>query len=90
MTKSEMIDAIAQDAQITKTEAGNALNSFMDNIIKALKKKNGTVKLIGFGTFIKQRRKARTGSNPQTGKPLKIKAKNFVKFRAGKKLKEAI
>ena len=85
-----MIAAMAKDAQITKTEAGNALNSFMDNVIKALKKKDGRVSLVGFGSFAKQRRKARTGRNPQTGEELKIKARNVVKFKAGKKLKEAI
>ena len=85
-----MIAAMAKDAQITKTEAGNALNSFMENVIKALKKKDGRVSLVGFGSFSKQRRKARTGRNPQTGEEIKIKARNVVKFKIGKKFKEAI
>jgi DNA-binding protein HU-beta len=55
-----------------------------------LKKKDGKVTLVGFGTFAKVRRKARKGRNPQTGEVIKIKASNGVKFRAGKKLKEAI
>ena len=90
MTKTEMIDVMAQDANITKVEAGKALNSFTDNVLKALKKKDGKVTLVGFGSFIKQRRKARIGRNPQTGEEMKIKAKNYVKFKVGKKLKEAV
>jgi len=90
MTKTEIINVMAKDANITKVEAGKALNSFMDNVIKALKKKDGKVTLVGFGSFTKQRRKARTGRNPQTGEEIKIKARNVVKFRVGKKLKEAI
>jgi len=63
---------------------------FTTNITKALKKKDGKVTLVGFVTFSKVRRKARKGRNPQTGEPLKIKARNAVKFKAGKKLKDAI
>lgn len=90
MTKAELIDQMANDAGISKTEAGAALNSFIDNLIKALKKKDGKVTLVGFGTFSKVRRKARTGRNPQTGESIKIKASNAVKFKAGKKLKDAV
>ena len=57
---------------------------------KALKKKNGKVTLVGFGTFQKVRRKARKGRNPQTGQAIKIKATNVVKFRPGKKLRDSI
>jgi len=90
MTKAELVDMMAKDAKISKVAAANALNSFMDNITKTLKKKEGKVTLVGFGTFAKVRRKARKGRNPQTGEPIKIKACNVVKFRAGKKLKEAV
>ena len=90
MTKAELVDIMAKDANISKVAAANALNSFMGNITKALKKKDGKVTLVGFGTFAKVRRKARKGRNPQTGEPIKIKACNVVKFRAGKKLKEAV
>ncbi|MDX2441188.1 MAG: HU family DNA-binding protein [Desulfobacterales bacterium] len=90
MTKAELVDKMAKDAKISKVAAANALNSFMGNITKALKKKEGKVTLVGFGTFAKVRRKARKGRNPQTGEPIKIKACNVVKFRAGKKLKEAV
>lgn len=90
MTKSELIDKMAKEAGISKVAAGAALNSFMDGVSKALKKKEGKVTLVGFGTFSKVRRKARKGRNPQTGEPIKIKAGNAVKFKAGKKLKDAI
>ena len=90
MTKVELVDKMAKDAGISKVAASNALNSFMGNVTKALKKKDGKVTLVGFGTFSKMRRKARKGRNPQTGAPIKIKACNVVKFRAGKKLKDAV
>ncbi|MFW5988869.1 MAG: HU family DNA-binding protein [Desulfosudaceae bacterium] len=81
---------MASDAGISKVAAGAALNSFMDGVTKALKKKNGKVTLVGFGTFAKLRRKARKGRNPQTGDPIKIKARNVVKFKPGKKLQDAV
>jgi DNA-binding protein HU-beta len=66
------------------------MDSFFTNVTKALKKKDGKVTLVGFGTFEKVRRKARKGRNPQTGEEIKIKASNSVKFKPGKKLKEAV
>ncbi|NQT71012.1 MAG: HU family DNA-binding protein [Desulfobacteraceae bacterium] len=90
MTKAELIETMAKDAKISKAAAGAALNSFVTNVTKALKKKDGKVTLVGFGTFAKVRRKARKGRNPQTGAVIKIKAKNAVKFKAGKKLKDAV
>jgi DNA-binding protein HU-beta len=90
MTKAELIEKMAKDAGISKAGAAKALDSFTTSVTKALKKKDGKVTLVGFGTFSKTRRKARKGRNPQTGEPIKIKAKNAVKFKAGKKLKEAI
>ena len=90
MTKAELIENMAKDAKISKTAAGAALDSFTTNVTKALKKKDGKVTLVGFGTFAKVRRKARKGRNPQTGEPIKIKARNAVTFKAGKKLKDAV
>jgi DNA-binding protein HU-beta len=90
MTKAELVEKAAKEAGISKVAAAAALNSFMNNVTRALKKKDGKVTLVGFGTFSKVRRKARKGRNPQTGAPIKIKATNVVKFRAGKKLKDAI
>ncbi len=90
MTKSELIEKMAKDAGITKTAAGKALESFTDGVTKALKKKDGKVTLVGFGTFSKVRRKARKGRNPQTGESIKIKARNAVKFKPGKKLSDSV
>lgn len=90
MTKAELVEKMAKDAGISKAAASAAMNSFMASVTKALKKKDGKVTLVGFGTFAKVRRKARKGRNPQTGDPIKIKAANVVKFKAGKKLKDAI
>jgi DNA-binding protein HU-beta len=86
----EGIVSEAKDAGISKSAAGKTLNSFMDGVTKALKKKDGKITLIGFGTFSKTRRKARKARNPQTGEVIKIKASNVVKFKAGKKLKDAV
>ena len=90
MTKAELIETIAKDAGISKAASGLALNSFVNNIAKSLKKKDGKVTLVGFGTFKKLYRKARKGRNPQTGEAIKIKGKNVVKFTAGKKLSDAV
>ncbi len=90
MTKAELVENVATDAKISKVAAAAALNSFMDSVTKALKKKDGKVTLVGFGTFSKVRRKARKGRNPQTGEPIKIKATSVVKFKAGKKLKDSV
>jgi DNA-binding protein HU-beta len=90
MTKADLIEKMAEDAGITKAAAGTALESLVTNVSKALKKKDGKVTLVGFGTFSKVRRKARKGRNPQTGEDIKIKAKNVVKFKAGKKLLDSI
>jgi len=90
MTKAELVEKMAKDAGITKVAAAAALDSFTTSVTKALRKKNGKVTLVGFGTFAKVRRKARKGRNPQTGEQIKIKAANVVKFRPGKKLKDAV
>ena len=90
MTKAELIDKMAKDAKITKVAAGAALESFMSNVTKALKKRNGKVTLVGFGTFKKVYRKTRNGRNPQTGKQIKIKGRNVVKFKAGKTLQSKV
>lgn len=90
MTKADLIAKMAKDAKISKVAAGKSLDSFMDSVTKSLKKKDGKVTLVGFGTFMKARRKARKGRNPQTGAMIKIKARNVVRFRPGKKLRDAI
>jgi DNA-binding protein HU-beta len=90
MTKAELIEQMAQDAEITKTAAGAAVESLIEAITTTLKKKDGKITITGFGTFSKSRRKARNGRNPQTGETIKIKASNVAKFKPGKKLKEAV
>ena len=90
MTKVELVEQMAKDANISKAAAAAVLESFMGSVSAALKKKDGKVTLVGFGTFMKARRKARKGRNPQTGEAIKIKARNAVKFVPGKKLKEAV
>ncbi|NVM20353.1 MAG: HU family DNA-binding protein [Desulfobacterales bacterium] len=90
MTKAELVEKMANDAGISKAAAGLALNSFVEGVSKALKKKDGKVTLVGFGTFSKVRRKARKGRNPQTGEIINIKASNTIRFKPGKALKEAV
>ena len=90
MTKADLVAQMAKDAGISKAAANKALNSFTNNVTQALKKKDGKITLIGFGTFSKVRRKARKGMNPATGEKIKIKARNAVKFKAGKALKDTI
>ena len=89
MNKSELIDAIADSADISKAAAGRALDGAMDAIKKALKK-GDMVTLVGFGTFYVGKRAARSGRNPRTGAEIKIKAAKLPKFRAGKSLKDSV
>ena len=83
MNREQLIDKIAGDAKITKVSARAALESIIDAVKKAVKK-GDRVGLVGFGTFSRGSRKARTGRNPQTGKAIKIAAKKVAKFKAGK------
>ena len=89
MNKSELIDAIADTADISKAKAGMALDGMVSAITGALK--NGdTVSLIGFGTFSVRDRAARKGRNPRTGEEIQIKASRNPAFKAGKALKDAV
>jgi DNA-binding protein HU-beta len=90
MNKTEIIEQIAKDADISKDKARKAVNSMMSSIQTSLSVKEGVVRLTGFGTFSKVHRKPRDGRNPSTGEKIAIKARNVVKFRPGKLLKEAI
>ncbi len=89
MNKSDLIGQMAADAGITKAQAQTALNSFLDSTQGALKKGEKVI-LVGFGTFSVSNRAARTGRNPQTGKEIKIAAKNVVKFKAGSDLSSSV
>ena len=89
MNKSDLIDAMAADAGISKAAAKAALESFTNNVTGTLKK-GGKVALVGWGTFSVSKRAARTGRNPQTGAEIKISAKNVAKFKAGAGLSNAV
>ncbi|HPF10587.1 MAG TPA: HU family DNA-binding protein [Flavobacteriaceae bacterium] len=89
MNKSDLIDGMAADAGITKAAAKKALESFLGNVEKSLKKGN-RVSLVGFGSWSVSKRAAREGRNPQTGKTIKIAAKKVVKFKAGSELADAV
>mgnify|MGYP003331876762 FL=1 len=89
MNKAELIDKIAGDAAITKSQANEMIDSFTSAVISTLKK-GGNVTLVGFGTFSVSNRAARNGRNPQTGAIIKIKATKVPKFKAGKGFSENI
>ena len=89
MNKSELIDAIAAAADLSKADAGRALDATIDAISGALKK-GDAVSLVGFGTFQVKERAAREGRNPQTGATIKIAAAKVPGFKAGKALKDAV
>ncbi len=89
MNKAELIDAVADGADISKADATRAVDTVVDQITKTLQ--NGDqVTLIGFGTFAVKDRAARTGRNPRTGEPLDIPASKVPGFKAGKALKDAV
>jgi DNA-binding protein HU-beta len=89
MNKSDLIDGMAADAGITKAAAKKSLESFLGNVQGSLKKGN-RVSLVGFGSWSVSKRAAREGRNPQTGKTIKIAAKNVVKFKAGSDLQSSV
>ncbi len=89
MNKTDLVDAIAKGADISKKDAEKALKAFTDAVVDELKK-GGKVQLVGFGTFEVAERAAREGRNPQTGKPMPIAASKAPKFKAGKAFKDAL
>lgn len=89
MNKGDLIAKIQSDADITKSQAEDALNAVLDGIAGALKS-GDSVSLIGFGTFSVNNRPARQGVNPRTGDKIQIAAKNVAKFKPGKKLSESL
>lgn len=89
MTKTELVEFIAEKADLTKADAGRALDAMMEGVTKGLKE-SGKVTLVGFGTFSAKEREARTGRNPQTGEAVEIAARVVPGFKAGNKLKEAL
>ena len=89
MNKTELIDAIAKSAEISKKDAKAALEGFISEVTNSLKK-GDKISLIGFGTFEVTKRNARTGINPRTKEKIKIKASKAPRFKAGKALKDAV
>ena len=89
MNKSELIEAIAESAEITKSDAGRALDAVIEAVTEALKR-GETVSLVGFGSFGVKERAERQGRNPQTGNTITIKAAKIPSFKAGKALKDAV
>ena len=89
MTKQELIEKVAMDADISKKKAGDAVNAVFDSIKLGLEK-GDKITMVGFGTFSVAKRAARTGLNPATGEKIQIPATKVPKFKAGKKLKEAV
>lgn len=89
MNKTELINAMAEKAELSKKDTEKALNAFIDTVTKELAA-SGKVQLVGFGTFETSERAARVGRNPQTGEEMEIPASIVPKFKAGKALKEAV
>jgi DNA-binding protein HU-beta len=89
MTKAELVDFVAEKADLTKADAARALEAVVAGVTKGLKKE-GKVSLIGFGTFTAKKKPARVGRNPQTGAEVKIAARVVPSFKAGSKLKDAL
>ncbi|MEJ2529815.1 MAG: HU family DNA-binding protein [Gammaproteobacteria bacterium] len=89
MNKAELIEAMADAADISKAAAGRALDGMVEAITNAMKE-GDTLSLVGFGTFSVKERAAREGRNPQTGETIKIKASRIPSFKAGKALKDAV
>lgn len=89
MNKMELVDAAASRAKVSKSAAKSVLDSLIDEITRALSKKE-TINVTGFGTFLVSKRAARSGRNPRTGASLNIPAMNVPRFRAGKALKQAV
>ena len=89
MNKSELIDAMADASELTKADAGRALDAFMSSVTDALKNQD-SVALVGFGTFTVKDRAERKGRNPQTGAEITIKAAKVPSFKAGKSLKDSV
>ena len=89
MNKAELIEAVAESAEMTKADAGRAIDAVVSSITAAMQKQDD-VSLIGFGTFTVRERAARAGRNPQTGETIQIKAAKVPAFKAGKALKDAV
>ena len=89
MNKQDLIDSIAKSTELSKSKVNEVIDTFLANVKTSVKKGNA-VQLVGFGTWKKSKRKARTGRNPQTGATIKIAARNTVRFTPGKAFKDIL
>ncbi len=89
MNKQDLVEAVAKELDTSKAQGGRAVNAVLSGISKGLRR-DKNVQLIGFGTFLVRRRKARKGRNPQTGETINIKASKTVGFKAGQKFKKMV
>ncbi len=89
MNKSELIEAVADDADLSKADASRAVDAFVGCITRSLRK-GEQVTVVGFGTFLVRQRSARSGRNPRTGESIQIAASRVPAFKAGKSLKESL
>jgi len=89
LNKNDLIDAVASQTDLSKTDSAKAVDSIFDSVTSAMQG-GGEVRLVGFGTFSVSHRKATTGRNPRTGEAIQISARNAPKFKAGKALKQAV
>ena len=89
MNKGDLVEAVADSADLSRADAARAVDAVLDSVTRSLKK-GDNVSLVGFGTFSVKRRNARTGRNPRTGEPIQIAASNVPGFKAGKGLKDAV
>ena len=89
MNKNDLVAHVAESTGLSRADAGNAIDSFIDGVTKTLTK-GGEVRLVGFGTFAVAARAASEGRNPRTGETIKIAASKQVKFKAGKGLKDSV
>ena len=89
MSKTELVEYVAETANVSKAEASRVVDAVLAGITEGLKK-DGKVAFVGFGTFTSKKRAAREGINPLTKEPMKIPAKNVVSFKAGAKLKDSV
>lgn len=89
MNKADLIEKVAKDAKLSKAQAGRAIDSFLKGVTSSLRR-GSRVSLVGFGTFSVAQRKARTARNPRTGEPIAVQARRVPRFKAGKKLMQAV
>lgn len=89
MNKNELVAKVAESADLSKADAGRAVEAFIESVVGELKR-DGEVRIVGFGTFSLSKREGGQGRNPRTGEPITVQPSKVVRFRAGKQLKDAV